>query len=144
MPIIVNEEKTIQRQVAKRWTPELSKAWTPVSDAFLTYYRELDITPPEAMFIILLMSYKWDKSAPYPGFKSLAKKMGVTMTAVRGYARSLEKDKKVLRREIRVDDTNIFHLDLLFEKLEQKVKAAEAKDGIKTRRVRKPQAGRVD
>lgn len=125
-----DENQISKRQIARRWTPELAKNWTPVSNVFLDHYRDLDITPSEAMFIIILMSYKWDEQAPYPGFKELSKKMGVTVTAVRGYARSLDTDKHLLHREIRVDDTNIFHLKPLFTELEKRFKQVQEQEKL--------------
>ena len=70
------------------------------------------------MLVIHLMRHKFDNEAPYPGFTSLAKKMGVTPTAVRGYARSLEK-KGYLKREARTSKTNLFRLEPLFVALEK-------------------------
>jgi DNA-binding transcriptional regulator YhcF (GntR family) len=127
------ETTKTQRQVSQRWTPELAEEWTPVSDVFLRHYIELNMTTAEAMFIILLMSHKWGKEAPYPSFKSLAKRMGVTMTTARGYGRHLEQ-LGLIHRELRVDDTNIFHLDHLFTLLENKKKEDDAKKAANAKR----------
>ena len=111
------------RSPASRWTPALIKnGWTPVVDDFLDHYAALGITPGEAMLIVHLMRHKWDKKAPYPGFETLAKQMGLTATSVRNHARSLEK-KRFLIREPRVSQTNKFHLDPLFKRLEAHVAA---------------------
>ena len=109
------------RMVADRWTQNLAKAgWTPVSVFFLDNYHRL--TPPlkysEAMFIIHIMRYKWDKAAPYPGFKGVAKKMGLSAEGARLLARNLEK-KGYLYRQMRVGQTNRFHFDNLFAALEK-------------------------
>ena len=109
-----------KRDPAARWTSKLVKnGWTPISDDFLAHYTDLvpAITSTEAMLIVHLMQHKWDGKAPYPGFETLAKRMGMTATAVRNHARSLEK-KGYLQREPRVSQTNRFHLDGLFRKLE--------------------------
>ena len=108
-----------KRNPASRWTPGLAHSWTPIADAFLENYAALDppITSSEAMLIIHLMQHKWDEKAPYPGFETLGKRMGMTATAVRNHARSLEK-KGYLRRQLRVSQTNKFHLSGLFSKLE--------------------------
>lgn len=115
----MNAQSREKRNPAARWTPALAKNWTPVADAFLANYASLEppITSLEAMLIIQLIQHKWDKNAPFPGFETLAKRMGVTPTAVRNHARSLEK-KGYLRRELRISQTNRFHLDGLFSKLE--------------------------
>lgn len=115
------------RLVADRWTANLAAAgWTPVSDFFLDNYHRL--TPSmkysEAMFVIHIMRHKWDKAAPYPGFRSVAKRMGVSPEATRLLARSLEK-KGYLYRQMRVSQTNRFHFDSLFAALE-KLKSADA------------------
>ena len=109
------------RDVAQRWTSKLSAAgWTPISDIFLKHYAEMDppITTPEAMVIIQLMVNKWDASPPYPGFKGIAKRMGMTDTAVRTHVRRLEK-KEYLKRIPRPGNTNEFVLEPLFSALEE-------------------------
>lgn len=108
------------RAVASRWTPKLTKlGWTPVADFFLDNYHRLE--PPlkhsEAMLVIHLMRHKWDAKAPYPGFKVLAKKMGISAEAARLIARRLE-SKGYLFREMQVGATNKFHLEKLFLALE--------------------------
>jgi len=114
--------------VATRWTPTLAKAgWTPISDFFLDNYHRLGIKHAEAMLIIHLMRHKWDASAPYPGFKSIARKMKISPEATRVHARSLEV-KGFLRREKQVGETNRFHLQGLFTALEQLM--AKDKSGV--------------
>lgn len=119
--------RVAQRIVSSRWTPALvSGGWTPVSDYFLDSYTKL--TPPltngEAMLVIHLMRHKWDEAPPFPGFKTLARRMGITATSVRNHARSLEQ-KGYLRRLKRVGTTNHFELSPLFQALE-KLQAYEA------------------
>lgn len=116
------------RKPADRWTPKLVKdGWTPVALFFLNNYHRLQIKPSEAMFIIHLMSFKWDKAAPYPGFKIIARRMSVTPEAVRLLARSLEK-KGFLYRQKQVGTTNKFHLDGLFAALEKMLAEDEVRD----------------
>jgi hypothetical protein len=81
------------REVSSRWTPALSKeGWTPISDFFLDNYCKLSpaIKGPEVLLIIHLMRHKWDENAPFPAFKTLAKRMGISPAAVRSHARSLD------------------------------------------------------
>src|SRR5262249_53349944 len=121
MPATTNGTRAAQRVVAARWTPDLTKGgWTPVSDFFLDNYRRLapPITSNEALLIIHLIRHKWDASPPFPGFKTLAKRMGITATSARNHARSLDK-KGYLVREKRVGTTNLFDLTPLFRALEQ-------------------------
>lgn len=115
------EPVRIMREVAQRWTPQLTRdGWTPVSDYFLENYHRLKppITTLEAMLIIHLMRHKWDSRHPRPAFKTLAKRMGITDTAVRNHARSLEK-KLFLHRIKRVGQPNHFDLAPLFAALER-------------------------
>jgi hypothetical protein len=107
------------RTIGSRWTPTLAAfSWTPVSDFFLDNYRQLGISNLEAMLIIQLMRHKWSIHMPFPGFKRLAKRMGMTPTGVRAHARSLQR-KGMLRRVKRVGKANVFDLEPLFQKLEQ-------------------------
>lgn len=111
---------TPKRDVAHRWTEKLAKfSWTPISDVFLNRYSSLQ--PPikhgEAMFIIHLLQHKWDDASPYPSFRTVAKKMGVSHEAARNYARSLE-SKGYLTRVITLGETNRFNLKPLFHALE--------------------------
>lgn len=115
-----------KRDVAKRWTAKLAKGgFTPVVSVFLENYAKMSppLTTPEAMLIIHLMSYKWDDAMPWPAFKTLAKRMGISATAVRNHARKLEKGKKYIVRHKRVGQPNLFDLTPLFNALE-KVQAA--------------------
>lgn len=110
-----------ERLVSTRWTPALvAGGWTPVSDFFLDSYARLDppISTSEVVLIIHLMRHKWDQAMPFPGFKTLSRRMGVTATSVRNRARSLE-EKGYLRRLKRIGTTNHFDLVPLFEALER-------------------------
>lgn len=109
-----------EKKVAARWTePLVSGGWTVVSDFFLANYRRLvpPLTNTEAMLVVHLMRFKWDERPPRPAYKTLAKCMGLTDTAVRGHARNLE-TKGCLKRRKRVGAPNWFYLEPLFEKLE--------------------------
>ena len=121
-----------ERTPAKRWSPALTKSWTPVSDYFLENYHRLEfpLTTSEAMLVIHLMRFKWDERMPFPGFKKLAKCMGKSTATVRKDARNLQ-SKKYLKRHIRVGTTNRFDFQPLFralERLQAKDEAAKTKD----------------
>src|SRR5436190_9966451 len=112
---------TSKRQIADRWTADLVKeGWTPVSTFFLRNYAILKppISSHEAMFLIHLISHKWDKRAPYPALKTVASRMGVGAAAVRQHARHLER-LGYLRREFRLAQPSRYHFDQLFTKLEE-------------------------
>ena len=71
-----NSEKIGEKDLGKRWTPKLAEAkFTPIPKAFLDYYGDLypKITSAEAIFIVHLLSFKWDERLPFPGFKTIAK-----------------------------------------------------------------------
>jgi hypothetical protein len=109
------------REVSARWTVALtSQGWTPVADFFLDSYAKLSppLTNAEAMLVIHLIRHKWDAAPPFPGFTTLAKRMGISPTAARAHARSLEK-KGYLVRQMRVGTTNKFDLTKLFAALEK-------------------------
>ena len=114
-------ESKLPREVSARWTPALAKGgWTPIVNFFLDNYHRLSPEPlryAEAMFVIHLMRHKWDSNAPYPGYKKLAKRMGISAQSARIYARKLQK-KGYLHREFKTGETNRFHLRKLFNALE--------------------------
>jgi hypothetical protein len=107
------------RAIAKRWSPSLAHRWTGVSDYFLENYHRIkpaSLTHGEAMLIVHLMKYKWDELPPYPSFKVLSTQMGISMQQARKLARSIER-KGLMRREIRPNTSNRFHLEPLFDRL---------------------------
>jgi DNA-binding MarR family transcriptional regulator len=111
-----------RRTVADRWTPALTRSGhVPIVRTFLRSYSRLKpapITVGEAMFIVHLMDFKWDGEAPFPGYKTLGKYMGVSDKMARRHAQSLEV-KGYLVREMRVSRTNKFDLTPLFKALER-------------------------
>ena len=81
--------------------------------AKLTPYR---LKPTEALFIIQLMAFKWGADDPFPSYKTLADRMGITETYTRKLARSLE-GKGFLVRRARIGRSNEFDLQPLFDQL---------------------------
>ena len=81
------------------------------------------------MVIIHLVSFKWDRNAPFPSLRTVAKRMGITPPSVRTHLRSLEA-KQILFREMQVGQTNRFHLDGLFKALEE-LMAKDEEDAAK-------------
>jgi DNA-binding MarR family transcriptional regulator len=121
MPSAPKSGGVAERMVSARWTLALvAGGWTPVADYFLDSYTRLDppLSTSEAMLVIHIMRHKWDHAPPFPGFKTLARRMGVTDTSVRNHARSLE-HKGYLVRYKRVGTTNQFDLTPLFRALER-------------------------
>ncbi len=111
-----------EQDVRKRWTPKLVKGgWTPVSDFFLENYHRLrpPLTTSEAMLVIHLLKHKWDERPPFPAYKTLAKRMGISITAVRNHARKLDEGKHYVKRMRQYAKPNKFDLTPLFDALEK-------------------------
>jgi len=127
--------------IARRWSAKLVKdGFVPVVTAFLDHYHEMkpyDLTHSEAMFVIHLIRYKWDGAAPYPGYKALAKQMGVSHKSARRYALSLEQ-KGYLVRMVRQGETNQFDLSRLLLALEKCIEEKAAKSKSKRREEHRP------
>lgn len=129
----------------KRWKHRnlFERGYLVVPSLFLHHYAHLkphSLTPGEAMFVLHLMEFKWDAKAPFPGYKTLAVRMGLSDKMVRRYAQSLEA-KKYLKREMRVGRTNRFDLTPLFDALS---KAVGQKQKSQQRASKKASKGRLD
>lgn len=99
------------------------EGWLGVPDAFLRCYGRLKaygLTTAEAMFVLQLMSYKWTEEAPFPSYKTLARRMGVTSKMVQRYAQNLE-GKGYLTRQARIGSSNRFEMQPLFDAVDQAV-----------------------
>ena len=129
--LVQPEPERPARSHADRWKhPELLTAgYVPVPALFLRHYARLkphSLTSGEALFVLHLMEFKWDKAAPFPAYKTLAVRMGVSPKMARRHAQSLE-IKGLLRRIIRKGQTNRFDLAPLLDKLLEAVRAEERK-----------------
>jgi hypothetical protein len=116
-----NPDSEINRSKVARWKHEelFVKGYLIVPSLFLLSYAHLKphpLTAGEALFILHLMEHKWDQRAPYPSYKTIAKRMGVSDKMVRRHAQNLEA-KHYLRRLPRVGETNQFDLTPLFDAL---------------------------
>jgi hypothetical protein len=128
------------RSPSARWTKKVIKrggGFTPVANFFLMNYHRLNpgLTSAEAMVLIHLFSYKWDEEMPYPGSKALALRMDISVTAVRGHLRVLEKRKKCLVRHKQLGTTNRYDLAPLLEKLETMLDADALVEEKKAKKV---------
>jgi len=130
LPLAEGKKKPT-RSFVQRWKHEalFKRGFVVVPTLFLQHYADLkpEITPGEAMFILHLMEFKWDAEHPYPGYKTLAKRMGRSPKAVQGHAQNLE-IKGYLRRQVRQAETNKFDLTPLFDALLKKAKEIEELD----------------
>ena len=110
--------ETAKHSVVERWggyEAILAEGFVPVPHVFLRFAEKL-LTPAETLFVIQLMSWKWDASAPFPGYGAIAERMGLSVAYTRKIARSLE-GKNLLRRQVRRGQTNLFDLTPLFRRL---------------------------
>ena len=110
-----------QRSATARWGSHknlFARGFLVVPHRFLEHYSLLDppLSTGEALFVLHLMSFKWDRELPFPSYKSLAQRMGVSEKAVRRYAQSLDQ-KGYLQRQYRKRASNRFDLTGLFDAL---------------------------
>ena len=109
------------RSATNRWGNRESlfnDGWLSVPTRFLRRYASLNppLTPGEALFVLQLMTFKWDSAAPFPSYKRIADAMGVTDKMARRYAQGLQK-KGYLFRQYQERAPNKFDLTGLFEAL---------------------------
>lgn len=74
------------------------------------------------MFVMQVMSHKWDAKLPYPGYKTIAKRMGISDTMARTHARDL-KTMHYLRIVPRLAQTNRFDFGMLFDAVAELIEA---------------------
>ena len=113
--------ETTNGHVVRRWGGDqrvFEGGFLSVPQRFLSSYAQLkpEISSGEALLVLHLMSHKWGKEHPYPGYDKLAKLMGIKVKMVRLHAKRLQ-DKGYLMRRFRKGKTNEFDLTNLFSKL---------------------------
>ena len=117
-----------KRDIVTRWGGDaaiMANGYVAVPVHFLMKYAAMKpfcLTVPEAMFVVQVMAFKWDEKAPFPGYKKVAARMGISEAYARKLARGLE-GKGFLRRVARVGSTNAFDFQPLFDKLLPHAKA---------------------
>jgi DNA-binding MarR family transcriptional regulator len=142
-PLSTKAAAAAARSFAKRWKHHelFAKGFVAVPTLFLHHYAHLKpyaLTSGQALFVLHLMEFKWDSDAPFPGYATIAQRMGISDKMARRHAQSLEL-KKYLRREIRQGQTNRFDLTPLFDALmkaveEEKQKPTPAKIARKAKK----------
>jgi hypothetical protein len=88
----------------------------PVVSLFLKLGGSLmpyPLSPAESLFVLQLMVHKWDAKAPFPSYRLVAKRMGVSVEYARSISRGLER-KRYLNRILRIGKTVKFDLNPLF------------------------------
>src|SRR6266850_1694389 len=109
------------RSATERWGGNeilFSDGFLSVPVRFLRRYASLNppLTHGEALFVLQLMTFKWERAAPFPAYMRIAKSMGVTDKMARRYAQRLQK-KGYLIRQFQHRAPNKFDLTGLFEAL---------------------------
>ncbi len=118
----------VSRDVITRWGGHqilATEGHVPVVALFLKLSGNLKpypLTPAESLFVLQLMVHKWDAKHPFPAYKTIATRMGVSVAYARTIGRTLER-KGYLRRILRTGQTVKFDLNRLFQAL-----ATEATD----------------
>jgi len=125
-----------KRSATARWggyerTFEAGFLVVPVK--YLARYSALNLNANEAMFVLQLMTFKWDDADPYPTYGSIAQRMGVSEKMARRYAKSLEQ-KGWVRRKFRHRSANRFDLSPLLEAIAKLPAGANVKRGMPGRR----------
>jgi hypothetical protein len=121
------------RSATARWgkqdTTLFREGWLSVPNKFLRSYTALNppLSSGEALFVLQLMTFKWDDAAPFPSYGRIAKTMGVTDKMARRYAQSLQK-KGYLVRQFQKRAPNKFDLTRLFDALAE-VRLETASEG---------------
>ena len=124
-------EVSVNNKLAARWKHEklFRHGYLAVPIAFLKYYANLKkfggLTQSEAMFVLQVMSFKWDDRSPFPSYATLAKRLGTGPKTVQRHAQSLEA-KGYLKREARQGRSNAFEFTPLFDSL---LEAVQEEDG---------------
>jgi hypothetical protein len=110
-----------KRSATERWGGKgslFSEGFLSVPNKFLRRYASLNppLTPGEALFVLQLMTFKWERAAPFPTYKRVAQAMGVTDKMARRYAQGLQR-KGYLVRQFQDRAANKFDLTGLFDAL---------------------------
>ena len=126
---IVRKNKKRKWSATERWggreeTFTLGFLLVPIK--FLAHYSSLNLTTNEAMFVLQLMTFKWDAADPDPSYAAIARRMGISEKMARRYARAIEQ-KGLLRRKFKRRDTNRFDLSALLDAISRAPNSANVR-----------------
>ncbi len=95
-----------------------SEGYTIVPNKFFFAFANLrpPLTHGELLFVLRLMTFKWDEAAPHLSYQTLANLMGVNEKTVQRYAQALCR-KKYLYGVFQLHATNRFDLTNFFAAL---------------------------
>lgn len=94
-----------------------------VPAALFRYQAALGLSVPECWFLCVVLSYRWNKDAPYPSLGMIAERAGVTERVLHKYLASL-KERGLVNVVARFAESGFqlssaYELDPLFERLEE-------------------------
>ena len=117
---------TTNHSLAARWGSSqlFNEGFVGVPATLVTRYARLGLSTSEFVFVLQLMLFKWSDESPFPSYKVVAKRMGVTTEMARRHARSLE-SKGLLQRRQRIGQSNLFDLLPLTHHLQKLLKAEQ-------------------
>lgn len=124
------------KRTARYWTPSLARHGSvPVARIFLQAYSRLQLTTAEALLVIVLIDFKRGRACASPSLGQLSDRLGVDPRTVRAWARRLE-GRGLLRRILRRqghgrEQTNLWDLGPLFQRLEALASPARSPDGLR-------------
>jgi DNA-binding MarR family transcriptional regulator len=100
---------------------------TAIPAALWRYQGELGLTPAECWLLATLLSYQWQREAPYPSLRRIGRETGVSRQLLQHHLRALERKGyvKIERRQTPRgrDESSRYHLEGLFTALEALVRA---------------------
>jgi hypothetical protein len=126
---IATKNKKKKWSATERWGSRegtFSLGFLLVPIKFLAHYSSLNLTTNEAMFVLQLMTFKWDAADPYPSYAAIARRMGVSEKMARRYAKAIEQ-KGLLRRKFKRRDTNRFDLSALLDAISRAPNSANVR-----------------
>ena len=101
-----------------RWGEKaLSKGVTVIPTAFLQHAARAGLKPAQQLLLIHLVSYWWKASRdPFPSFKELRKRTGMSERAISGHLKVLE-EKMWIGRKRRYNNSYRYDLDRLARRI---------------------------
>jgi biotin operon repressor len=112
-------------QIRERWSEQIIRGgFTAVPMNFLRRYSRLGLNATDAMLLIHIMAYRWDRHLPFPSLTRIAEEMGLSTSQVRFRMARLEKDGYI-ERVYRKGRSTLYNPSGLIQKLEKDLETAE-------------------
>jgi len=102
---------------SNKWSTEIEDAgFTMVPNLLIKHQSDLDITDPEIVVLVAILSFKWTDAMPYPSAGKLGEYTGKSTNSVRDKLRSLEA-KGLITRVPRAGTSNEYDFTPLEKRL---------------------------